>query len=87
MKYLILITILLIGCADNKVIGGKEYVTYGLFNANEFKDPCIRYSLSKGNVVWGIVLFETVLVPVYMVGFSLWEPVEMIEPCSMGGVK
>lgn len=85
MKYLILTMILLIGCADNKVIRGKEYETYGLLNEGEVRDPCIHYSLSMGNTIWGGVLLGTVFTPIYMYGFSLWEPVEIIKDCTDKG--
>lgn len=39
----ILLSILLVGCADERVINGKRYPTYGLLNADDNKDPGIRY--------------------------------------------
>lgn len=62
------------GCADNKVINGKEYTTYGIANETDSKNPNIEYSLSVGNVIWGILLVETIIAPVYFFGFSLFEP-------------
>lgn len=79
---LFLITFLLNACADNKVFDGKEYETYGLINKDEIKKPCVQYKLSTGNLVWGIILVETILMPIYFFGFSLWEPVAPIHNCK-----
>ena len=66
----------LIGCGCDKTINGRNYETYGFINKDEVKDPSIRYKVITGNVVWGIILCETIVAPVYFFGFSLYEPVE-----------
>jgi len=63
------------GCGDRKVIGGVEYDTYGLLNQDDKKNPDIQYEVIWGNIFWGIVLSETIIVPIYVFGFSLFEPV------------
>ena len=63
------------GCGDNKVINGVEYGRYGLLNADDKKNPDIQYEIVWGNVVWGAILFETVIGPIYFFGFDLFEPV------------
>jgi len=63
------------GCGDNKVIDGKEYTTYGFLNKSEKRNPNVQYELIVGNVIWGILLVETIIAPVYFFGFSLYEPV------------
>ena len=68
------IGLLMTGCGDAKVINGTRYETKGLFNGDE-RNPDIHYRIIVGNVVWSIILCETVLFPVYFVGFSIWEPV------------
>jgi hypothetical protein len=40
------------------------------------KHDSIIYEPSLGNVVWSIVLIETVVAPVYFVGWSIMEPVK-----------
>ncbi|OGZ97606.1 MAG: hypothetical protein A3I44_02915 [Candidatus Sungbacteria bacterium RIFCSPLOWO2_02_FULL_51_17] len=65
----------LVGCGNTKVINGVEYDTYGLLNQNEKQNPNIQYELILGNLIWGVVLVETVIAPVYFFGFSLFEPV------------
>ena len=74
-----LIHSLFIACGDSKVIDGVEYETYGLINRDEIRNPNIKYKVIIGNVVWGIILCETIVAPVYFFGFSLHEPVEKIK--------
>jgi len=64
-----------VGCGDTKIIDGIEYDTYGLINDDEKKNPNIQYEVIWGNVVWGAILVETIVAPIYFFGFSLWEPV------------
>ena len=67
---------LLSGCADSKKINGKTYEPYGV--ANTWKaDPDVQYQIVFGNVIWGILLVETIIFPVWVVGWSIYEPVKM----------
>jgi len=79
------ITILICSCADNKTIDGVEYKTYGLIDKEEVKDPCIKYSLSVGNIIWAGILIEAVIPTGYFLGWSLWEPENKIEGCNVNG--
>lgn len=63
------------GCGDTKTIDGVTYDTYGLLNINSQKNDNIQYECIIGNVIWGVLLFETVIAPVYFFGFSMYEPV------------
>lgn len=67
------------GCGDTKVIQGTEYDTYGLINKKENKNPDIKYKIIIGNIVWSVLLVETLVAPFYFIGFSMWEPVRVIE--------
>lgn len=67
---------LLAGCGQNKEIKGKVYGTYGLINGDEMKNPEIEYRLIIGNVIWSCLLIETIIAPIYFIGFSLYEPIE-----------
>jgi hypothetical protein len=75
----LLIVMLLVGCGSNMIIDGKEVETYGLFNRDEVRAQNVKYKLITGNVIWGIVLAETIIAPVYFFGFSLYEPTGKIE--------
>lgn len=72
---IICVALLVSGCSQSKVIDGKEYRPYGLINADQRKNPRIEYDVVWGNVVWGCILFETAIGPVYFFGFDLFEPV------------
>ena len=62
-------------CSDTKVINGVEYDTYGLLNEDDKKNPGIDYDVVWGNVIWGVLLSETIVAPIYFFGFDLFEPV------------
>ena len=63
------------GCAHDLTVNGTTYKSYGLFNASSEQNPNIEYSVSVGNLVWSIILFETVVMPIYFFGFSIMNPV------------
>lgn len=69
-------TLLLSACGNDKTINGKNYQTYGVFNEDANKDDGIKYEVSAGSVIWAIILCETVVFPVYIVGWDLWQPVK-----------
>ena len=66
----------IISCGDNKIINGKEYETYGLINSSDIKNENIKYKPIWGNIIWGCVMAETIIAPIYFFGFSMFEPVE-----------
>ena len=82
MKKLLLPCIMLLAiltsCADSKKfeIDGKEVVVqpYGWFDESQRNDS-INYKVNTGNVVWSVILCETVIAPVLITGDQLWEPV------------
>lgn len=61
-------------CANEKVIDGIKYDTYGVLNKDEKVNPNIQYELVWGNIIWGVILIETIVAPIYFFGFSMWEP-------------
>ena len=84
MKKIILVLLVLCfctfvtGCGDYKKINGNIYDTYGIFNETDKKNPDIEYRVIVGNVVWSILLVETIIAPIYFLGFSLFEPVGVL---------
>jgi uncharacterized membrane protein len=78
--------LLLTGCADNKVINGNEYSTYGLINESTKKNPNIMYEISVCNVIWGVLLVQTVIAPLYFFGFSIYEPVRAMNSNSAANI-
>ena len=69
------LTLSLQACADPKTIDGVTYDTYGFINADEKRNPDVEYHLVVGNVVWGILLCESIVFPIYFFGFSIYEPI------------
>ncbi len=67
--------LILFGCGETKIINGTEYDTYGLLNSDDKKNTDIEYGVIWGNVIWGAILIETIVAPIYFFGFSLFEPV------------
>jgi len=92
MKKLIAIVVILSfifisGCGDTKHIDGYTYDTYGLINKGEKYNPDIEYAIIVGNVIWSILLCESIITPVYFVGFSLYEPIGKRGETPVGVVR
>lgn len=64
-----------IGCGNPRTINKFTYDTYGLFNESDKKNENIEYRLVVGNVIWSIILVETIIAPIYFLGFDLYEPI------------
>lgn len=83
---LFLVLMILSSCADDKVlcINGEQKVVepYGWGNIHEKKVEGVVYDLSVGNVVWSVILCETIIVPIWLTGWELYEPVKSIEECE-----
>lgn len=77
----IAVLILLSSCADSKVfeINNEkvEIEPYGWANAESVKDSRIVYEVCVGNVIWSIIGFETIIVPIWLTGYSIYEPVRL----------
>jgi hypothetical protein len=71
----VILCVILVGCGSNKIIDGIECKTYGLINEGKNRKENIEYKIIIGNFIWGILLIETVIMPVYFFGFSIYEPV------------
>lgn len=76
MKILItiLLSMMLVSCAHDLNVNGKIYEPKGFVNADE-KDSSIKYRVSMGNVIWACILSESIVGPVVLCGWYLWEPV------------
>ena len=60
----------------------KSFKQYGLVEMfttvgkeNMVPDPRVEYKLIVGNVVWAVILSETIVAPVVFVGWYLFEPI------------
>lgn len=88
-KLLVLIvasTMLLNACgADSKDIGGVTYGTYGIANQTEMKNPNIQYEISGWSIFWSVLLAETVVAPIYFIGWDLYQPIAKKDPAWIPG--
>lgn len=71
----VLAAILNLGCGEPRVLDGKYFPTYGLLNKEDNKDSTVQYEVSSGNIFWAVVLSETVVAPIYFLGFSMYNPI------------
>lgn len=92
MKKLILASILatialLGGCADSRVFDKVKYNTYGIFNADDVKNPNVHYEVSIESIIVAIIFSETIIVPVYIFGWDIMEPKCVKGPNWVKGQK
>jgi len=73
------------GCGDTKKIGNNIYDTYGFINSGEKRNENVEYKIIIGNVVWSILLVETIVAPLYFWGFSIYEPVGLKDKSKPKG--
>ena len=69
------------GCNNTKTIAGHTYDTYGVMNQDENKNPNIKYEVSIGSVIVGVIFSESIIIPLYIIGWDLFQPV-----CEKTGV-
>ena len=77
-----LVLILNNGCAETETFiidnGGNESTIvaepYGWMNQHKKIDN-VEYQICVGNIVWDIILCETIIVPIILTGVALYEPI------------
>jgi hypothetical protein len=69
------------GCAKARTIdfreGARRVEPYGLYVElfdKPRKDPAVEYKLNVPDVVLSIIFSETIVVPIILCGWYLWEP-------------
>ncbi len=80
MKRTLLITMTclsLAACGQPATLGGVYYPTHGFLDKDTKKSEKVCYELSVGNVVWSALTLGSIVLPVYFVGFSLYNPVRL----------
>lgn len=83
MKYLIFAVLLLVSCAESKTFrksDGTEFEAqpYGWMD-KEHAIKGVEYKICGPNLMWSILLSETIIAPVLLTGLELWEPVSYNE--------
>jgi len=84
-----------VACGDDKNIcimdqqtekqGCYTFLQYGLFDDDK-KNPNVEYKVVAGNVVWGIILVETIVAPIILFGWYMYEPVGPKMPIGSGAI-
>lgn len=54
----------------------KTFRQWGIADSSILKSSDVEYGVIVGNVIWGIVLIETIVAPVIIFGWYLYEPVD-----------
>lgn len=83
-----LVATMLAGCGepltvavdDHGKVSQKTYPTYGFLNMESARSAKMCYELSWGNIVWSVLLVETIVAPIYFIGFSIYNPVGYKKP-------
>ena len=81
LALIIVVSLLLVGCGQSKVINGVERKSIGMIskiapvNMNNGYSDDVQYEVCWGNVIWGVLLFKTIIAPIYFFGFSMFNPV------------
>jgi hypothetical protein len=74
LSLIILSLLILSSCADDRTIDGITYRPYGLFNEDDCKNDSIHYEVPTRVIVSTVIFSETIIVPLYNLGFNLYEP-------------
>ena len=71
--------------AEPAEINGVSYDTYGIASEGDVRNEKIEYELNPWSIVASVLLFETVIVPIYQIGWNLYEPVGIADPNKVKG--
>lgn len=78
---LISATLLLSSCADSKTftINGEKVTVqpYGPADEDVLKNENVVYQVCVGNVILDVIFCESIFVPVWLIGWQLYEPVAL----------
>lgn len=74
-------------CASTKYFESNgtviEAKPYGWMNKNARKHDNVVYQVNAGNIVFSILGFNTVIVPVWLTGRQFYEPVRLKGPVKL----
>lgn len=80
----LVLCVALMSCAKERTfnIAGKDTVVqpYGWINDLDNKNDSVVYRLSIPDVVVSVVFSETIIVPILVTGYFLFEPVRKLKP-------
>jgi hypothetical protein len=85
LAVVLIASILLIGCGQSKVINGVERKPVGIISMNTDMGTYskhVHYEPCWGNIIWGAILVETIIAPIYFYGFSMFNPVSVKDTAA-----
>ena len=65
---MLLLCVLLTGCGSDQC--------YGLLDKDNVKKKDVKYEVKVSNIVWSVLGAETIVAPIWLVGYRLHCPVE-----------
>lgn len=68
---LLIAIIALSSCADSKTFERADGTK---------KIEGVTYEACIGNIVWDVIAVETIVIPIWLTGWELYEPVSFVEP-------
>lgn len=72
--FILVVALIFSGCAQSRVLSGTQYEPYGVINRKDEKKENVVYERKKSSVVLSVLFFETIVVPIVLMGFHLYEP-------------
>ena len=53
----------------------NTFIQYGLASEIEDRNPDVQYQISSDNVIAAVILCETIVAPIIIIGWYLYEPI------------
>lgn len=79
--FALVIVLFISSCSQNKDLNlngqVRTFEPYGWANSSSVSNDSIIYTPVVGNIIWSVILSETVIAPIYLTGWSLFEPSEV----------
>lgn len=81
MKKIILLLLvccmIFVSCGGPIVKDGTTYQCYGFLDSDTVKKPNVQYESSVGNAVLSVILIETIVIPIWLLGYKLYCPISV----------
>lgn len=82
LLFLFLLSFLLFSCAEPKtftISKNEEIVAkpFGWANENSQKIDTVVYEINAGNAILSVLFSETIIVPLYLTGWEIYEPIRL----------
>lgn len=73
----LILIVIISSCADKKTINGITYEPYGIANMETKKVDSVVYEIPAANWIVGVICCPSILIPGYIIGWDLFEPVSL----------